>query len=250
MTTAMRVSLTPALKRDAVPDDAAALLDPHGPIALIGGAGGSDGLAVPVKADALSLFGPRGACLIAPDGPLWVSDTGHHRLLGWARMPAHEHAAADWVIGQRDFTREGRNAKGLAAATTFNVPTGITPCGDGLAVADAWNHRVLIWNSVPHCSYTPPDIVLGQADFAAVESNRGAEAPSAATPLLALWCVFGWGHARGGGCRQPSRIDLESACPRATAKPPIWCWGSASSPAATKTAATSRAPPACAGRMA
>ncbi|HAX79644.1 MAG TPA: hypothetical protein DCY88_28385, partial [Cyanobacteria bacterium UBA11372] len=40
-------------------------------------------LAIPVEPTANTLFGPRGACLVSETGALWVSDTGHHRLLGW-----------------------------------------------------------------------------------------------------------------------------------------------------------------------
>lgn len=180
MATALRVSLTPALKREPVPGSSGLpVLDPAGPVACIGGARGGDGLAVPIKANAASLFGPRGACLVGASGPLWVSDTGHHRLLGWARVPAHDDVPADWVIGQPDFAHEGRNAKGSPGPATLNVPTGITPCGDGLAVADAWNHRVLIWHMLPRGHNVRADLVLGQQNFDSVESNRGVSDPSA-----------------------------------------------------------------------
>jgi hypothetical protein len=173
MSAAVHVSLMPALKRTPAPA-AMAVLDPQGPLLVLGGARGEDNLAIPVRPDASTLFGPRGACLLGPQGPLWISDTGHHRLLGWARMPAGDDAPADWVIGQPNFTREGRNAKGPADAATLNVPTGICSLGDGFAVADAWNHRVLIWRSPPSAHNVPADIVLGQGDFGSVESNRGA----------------------------------------------------------------------------
>jgi hypothetical protein len=149
------------------------VLDARGPRAVIGATPGGDELARPIRPDAGSLFGPRGACLLAEAGPLWVSDTGHHRLLGWARTPAGDGATADWVIGQPDMHREGRNAKGEPGAATLNVPTGITACGAGLAVADAWNHRVLIWQSAPRSSRVPADIVLGQTDCHRVEANGG-----------------------------------------------------------------------------
>jgi hypothetical protein len=152
-----------------------------GPTVCIGGNRGADNLAIPVAPDAMTLFGPRGACLVAPGGPLWICDTGHHRLLGWAQVPAADGVPADWVIGQPDFEHEGRNAKGPAGAATVNVPTGVAACGEGLAVADAWNHRVLIWRSLPQRHNCPADLVLGQEDFGAVESNRGAAQPSAAS---------------------------------------------------------------------
>ena len=178
MATALRVSLQPALKHAAIPSRLT-VLDRAGPLACLGIAASLDGLAIPVVPSAETLFGPRGASLMGPRGPLWISDTGHHRLLGWATVPVRDNTPADWVIGQPDFTREGRNAKGQPGPTTLNVPTGITAVGDGMAVADAWNHRVLIWHTRPDRSNTPADVVLGQADFIAVEANAGAGAASA-----------------------------------------------------------------------
>lgn len=182
MPAALRVRLTPALKRAAEPS-AQPVLEHCGPFACIGGSSAADGLATPVRPDALSLFGPRGACLTA-DGGLWVSDTGHHRLLGWAQRPSQDGIPADWIIGQPDFLHEGRNAKGEPGAATLNVPTGITLCGAGLAVADAWNHRVLIWRSLPRASNVPADCVLGQSDFSSVEANRGS---TSAGPSTLFW---------------------------------------------------------------
>ncbi|GAC1630699.1 MAG: NHL repeat-containing protein [Nevskia sp.] len=190
---AIRVGLKPSLKRPPSPSTMA-VLDVRGPRVCIGGARGADDLAIPVRPEALTLFGPRGACLMAAEGPLWVCDTGHHRLLGWARAPSTDGIPADWLIGQPDFSREGRNAKGTASASTLNVPTGITPCGEGFAVADAWNHRVLIWQRMPGRHNAPADLVIGQADFASVESNRGARSASAAS----LFWPYGvhWDGAR------------------------------------------------------
>jgi hypothetical protein len=175
---ALHVSLMPALKREPAPA-AMTVLDDRGPCRVLGGSRGEDNLAIPVRPDASTLFGPRDACLLEKEGPLWISDTGHHRLLGWARLPAADGVPADWVIGQADFSREGRNAKGAPGAATLNVPTGICSLGAGLAVADAWNHRVLLWRNLPTAHNTPADVVLGQEDFASVESNRGAAAASA-----------------------------------------------------------------------
>lgn len=193
MSAVLRVSLKPSLKREPAPS-ALQVLDLAGPRVCIGGGRGDDDLAIPVRPDALSLFGPRGACLMGAAGPLWICDTGHHRLLGWARAPDRDGVPADWVIGQPGFKREGRNAKGEPGAATLNVPTGITPCGEGFAVADAWNHRVLIWRTLPRDHNVPADLVVGQQDFCSVESNRGAAAPSAAS----LFWPYGvhWDGAR------------------------------------------------------
>jgi hypothetical protein len=153
-----------------------ALLDPAGPRATLGWTGA---LAAPLAPAADTLFGPRGAC-VHPDGSLWAADTGHHRLLGWARVPEVDNAPADALFGQPDFGSEGRNAKRPVGQGTLNVPTGVCAFGAGLAVADAWNHRVLIWRAPPHGG-EPPDLVLGQRDFALGEANRGADRPGATT---------------------------------------------------------------------
>lgn len=135
-----------------------------------------------VRPDRHTCFGPRGAALLGPQGPLWVCDTGHHRLLGWRHLPEHDETPADWVIGQPGFEREGRNRGGAPGALGLNVPTGICRFGDrGLAVADAWNHRILIWNEAPTRSEAAPDLVLGQADFESAEPNRGRASPDAST---------------------------------------------------------------------
>jgi hypothetical protein len=170
------------------------LLALPGPEVCLGASTGVDGLAVPVQPDAATMFGPRGMALIGADGPLWVCDTGHHRLLGWRQRPGADKQPADWLIGQADFEREGRNAHGDVLATTLNVPTGITACGEGLAVADAWNHRVLIWHHAPDASNVPADVVIGQVDFCSALANRGSDAPTAAS----LFWPYGvhWDGAR------------------------------------------------------
>ena len=162
--------------------------------------------AAPLSPAADTMFGPRGVCLFSTTGPLWVADTGHHRLLGWRSLPATDGQPADWIIGQSDFHQEGQNAKGDPAANTVAVPTGICACGEGMAVADAWNHRVLIWRQTPTDNHVPADVVLGQVDFVQNLPNRGGEITRRQYPALALWCVFPWGMAICGRYRQ-------SACP-------------------------------------
>jgi hypothetical protein len=190
-TTTTHVSLAPTARRApaaAVP--CARLLDARGAAVILGATDDPLGLASPVVPSATSMFGPRGVCA-APDGSLWVSDTGHHRVLGWLRTPTMDNAPADILLGQPGFDREGRNARGSASADSMNVPTGIAACGaqgQGLAVADAWNHRVLIWHRRPTQSHQRPDVVLGQADFDRGDSNRGQDQATAST-LFWPYCV-------------------------------------------------------------
>lgn len=154
------------------------LLSPKGPFAILGMQ--TEEFGGPISPSAASLFGPRGVCL-HPNGSLWVSDTGHHRLLGWRSLPRSDNATADILIGQADFSKEGRNGRSQPGPATLNVPTGIAAWRGGLAVADPWNHRVLIWRDTPADCNQPADIVLGQADFVQALSNRGLQRPTAET---------------------------------------------------------------------
>jgi hypothetical protein len=116
---------------------------------------------------------------------LFVCDTGHHRLLIWRRRPDADHAPADLLIGQPDFSCEGRNAKSQVGAATLNVPTGVCAENGVLAIADAWNHRVLLWFGYPSRANRPADVVLGQAGFSGSLANRGSGAARADT---LNWC--------------------------------------------------------------
>lgn len=159
------------------------LLQPM-PDVVLGTTDAGTEMAVPVTPTPSTIFGTRGGAILK-DNSLWIADTGHHRLLGWKTMASEDNADADLVIGQPDFYHEGRNAKGEITAFSLNVPTGVTACGDGLAVADPWNHRILIWSETPSVNNQPADIVLGQADFFSGESNRGSDGPTAET---LFWC--------------------------------------------------------------
>jgi hypothetical protein len=138
-------------------------------------------LAAPIAPSPSTLLGPRGVCL-HPDGSLWVCDTGHRRLLRWRRTPEVDNVPADLTVGQTDFSREGRSATAAPSGASLNVPTGVCAfCRHGLAVADAWNHRVLLWRAAPSRDNQSSDIVLGQDDAAQTLANRGSDRPNAAT---------------------------------------------------------------------
>lgn len=110
---------------------------------------------------------PRGVCLAA--GKLFVSDTGRNRVFIWHKIPTAEGANPDVVLGQLDTDGTGRNAGGAVSAHTLQYPSGIWSDGQKLVVADAWNHRVLIWHQLPTTDGQPADVVLGQPNF---EQNK------------------------------------------------------------------------------
>lgn len=169
----MKVSLSRSFSPQKAPGTitpGAPLLGRQGARVILGSDGGS--LVQAITPAPHLMFGPRGVCL-HPDGSLWVSDTGHHRVLGWKTVPTKDDTPADILLGQPDFGREGRNAKGPVAANTVNVPTGIVAFRGGLAVADPWNHRVLIWRETPTGPDHEADIILGQPDAHSALANVG-----------------------------------------------------------------------------
>lgn len=193
MNATLQVSLQPAPKRVIADSAGAPLLDPLGAAVALGFSPTEQGLVVPVVPSDHTMFAPRAAC-VAKDGSLWVADTGHHRLLGWSGFPTEDNQPATVLVGQGSFGGEGRNARAAPGPATLNVPTGIAACGDGLALADAWNHRVLLWLEVPRRHNQPADLVLGQESFHSVEPNGGRETPASDT----LFWPFGiaWDGAR------------------------------------------------------
>lgn len=157
------------------------------------GAPAPGGLALP---DAMPtpnhLYAPRGVWL--DDHRLVAADTGNHRILVW-HDPASllDHADADLVLGQPDLMTEGAQAGGRGADGGMRLPTGVIVHDGRLIVADAWNHRILVWDEVPTRSDVRPDVILGQADPDDVDENRGGDCG----PLTMYWpfgvaVIGGW----------------------------------------------------------
>jgi hypothetical protein len=136
------------------------------------GARAAGGLTLPdAMPTAHQMYAPRGVWL--DDDHLIVCDTGNHRVLIWRRPSSLEsHGDADVVLGQPDFTTEGAQAGGRGPQRGLRLPTGVLVHEGRLVVADAWNHRILIWDTVPTSSDVAADVVLGQRDATAVDENR------------------------------------------------------------------------------
>ncbi|OJY53272.1 NHL repeat-containing protein [Pseudonocardia sp. 73-21] len=136
------------------------------------GAPAPGGLALPPANPTMAwMYSPRGVYL--DDDHLVAADSGNHRVLIWHGVPTEDEQPADVVLGQPDGTTEGRATGGPARG--MNLPTGVLVHDGKLIVADAWHHRILVWNEVPRASDTAPDLVLGQASPTDVEPNRGGE---------------------------------------------------------------------------
>jgi len=147
------------------------------------------------------LYAPRGVFMT--EDVLVAADSGNHRVMIWHGLPTETGQPADIVLGQPDFFSEGPHAGGQNTEKGLYLPTGVGIYEGRLFVADAWHHRILIWNSIPTENFTAPDVVLGQANFTDVEPNRGGGV--SATGLY--WCydmayLNGWFYIADTGNRR------------------------------------------------
>ena len=117
------------------------------------------------------MYSPRGVFI--GDSHLVVADSGNHRVLIWHGMPDCDEQPADVVLGQPDGETEGHAAGGRGPERGMHLPTGVLIHDGRLIVADAWHHRILVWNSVPETNDVAPDVILGQPDASSVSENRG-----------------------------------------------------------------------------
>lgn len=155
------------------------------------GASAPGGLALPAaNPTPAHFYGPRGVFL--NDKVLIVADSGNHRVLIWGKPPTENHQPADIVLGQNDFYTEGPNRNRTSARDGFFLPTSVAVFDEKLFVADAWNHRILVWNTVPSESGIAPDYAIGQPDLLSCEPNQGKES-SAAT----LYWPYGMAFIEG-----------------------------------------------------
>jgi len=115
-----------------------------------------------------NLYNPCGVAFAG--GKLFISDFSNHRVLGYNSPPSSNYAAADFVLGQANFTSNSANRGGGVASNSFRYPFYITTNGTKLGVIDYYNSRMLIWNTIPS-SDVAADVVVGQPNFT---SNSGA----------------------------------------------------------------------------
>lgn len=114
----------------------------------------------------------------SPDGQkLIISDSGNNRVLIWNSIPTVDGQNADVVIGQTNFTS---NISGVAP-DKLNYPAGLLVTPDGkLIINDLFNHRVLIFNSIPTTNGASANVVIGQPNF--LTNTQGNQANQLNTP--------------------------------------------------------------------
>ena len=102
------------------------------------------------------LFNHQG--VIASDGTrLFLADRNNNRILIWNELPTG-NTAPDLVLGQEDFYTNNPGT-GL---DEINWPVGLSAGGGKLVATDTYNHRILIWNSMPTRNAQPADLEVTQ----------------------------------------------------------------------------------------
>ncbi|KWX01212.1 NHL repeat containing protein [Carbonactinospora thermoautotrophica] len=166
------------------------------------GAPAPGGLALPAAHPTMAwLYSPRGVFL--DEECLVVADSGNHRVLIWHGVPEQDEQPADVVLGQPDGTTEGPAAGGRGPERGMHLPTGVLVHDGRLIVADAWHHRILVWDEVPRRSDQPPDLVLGQPDVSSAEPNRGAQCSACSMYWpYGVGIIDGWFYVADTGNRR------------------------------------------------
>jgi uncharacterized protein (DUF427 family) len=119
----------------------------------------------------LFFYGDDGNPFLAPRGVhvtgnmLIVADTAKNRVFVWYEIPDSSYVKPDIVLGQSALIDTRRNAGGEINAATLLYPSGVWSDGKLLIIADAWNHRVLVWLNFPSANGQPADVVIGQPDM-------------------------------------------------------------------------------------
>lgn len=140
-----------------------------------------------------NIYAPRGVYI--DDDVIVVADSGNHRVLLWYGWPAVDHAPADVVLGQADFDAEGPKL--------LHLPTGVAIVDGQLVVADAWHHRLLIWEGLPQNNGQPPDRIIGQANLSETAPNRGEDVgPTGFYWPYGFAAINGWFYVADTGNRR------------------------------------------------
>jgi len=131
----------------------------------------SDDPSCPFSFSAQTICNPNS---ISSDGTkLFITDAGANRVLIYNTIPVVNHASADVVIGQANMTSGDANRGGSVGANTLYYPRNAFYEGGKLFISDHYNHRVLIYNTIPVTDNASADVVVGQPNMTSDGVNQG-----------------------------------------------------------------------------
>ena len=118
------------------------------------------------------MYAPYGEYLVGEK--LIVSDYYNNRILIYNSIPTSNNQRPDVVIGQPNLCSVTRNqGKTAPSERTLYGTRDVFFDGTRLFIADSFNNRVLIYNSIPTENNAPADVVIGQPDFTSNSANQG-----------------------------------------------------------------------------
>ncbi len=120
-------------------------------------------------------YGPMG--VYATGRKLFVADMLNNRVLAWNSIPTANGQAADYVIGQPDFTT---GSVGSTTNQSLNGPIGIASDGNRLFVTSSGLSRIMVWNSLPTVTNQAADAQYGQIAFSNGIINYGSSGSASA----------------------------------------------------------------------
>lgn len=118
-----------------------------------------------------SLSRPSG--LFSVNGKLIVCDSGNHRVLVYNSFPSASNASANLVLGQAGMISSSANRGGAINSDTLNTPISVWSDGVRLAISDAGNNRILLWDTFPTTDGQAADHVIGQTVMTSGDKNLG-----------------------------------------------------------------------------
>lgn len=119
-----------------------------------------------------SMMSPGGVLVTGMDSDkkLYVCDKGNNRVLVYNTMPTSNNSTASLCLGQPNFSD---NTAGTIASK-LSGPSNCVVIGDRIFVADANNHRIMVWEGLNSLgSGQSANYVLGQPNFTSGTVNHG-----------------------------------------------------------------------------
>ncbi len=145
------------------------------------------------------------------DGQRFYAANGP-RVLIWNEGVPKPTTPPDIVLGRPNL---GIEISTPTASNFSGSALGIWSDGEKLVVGEG--NRVLIWNRIPTVSYTPADVVLGQADSASTDYNRGG--PPDRDTIWGAWDVTSSGNNLLVSDFRNNRALLWTSFPTVTGQP-------------------------------
>ena len=137
---------------------------------------------------------------VCSNGKMFVADRNNNRVLVYNQVPTANGTAADFVIGQPDFSMN-------AAATTangLNHPYAAYCMANKLFVVEQGNNRILVFDPIPTATNPAASYVIGQPDMVTGTSGCAADKFNSPYEILRVGDTF---YVADGGNHRVLRFD-------------------------------------------